>query len=120
MGKYQATPKVNLSLNTSYIMDTTLLEELLASGVVINRSPRHLHHGKPGDDVAISPNACRATVNYNFNRVLYQAPQCTLIIPPIKMGLSFNYLLKNEKDHSHPIPIWSVKHSIQVATTINP
>ncbi len=50
-GRYQATPKVNLSLNSLYIVDTTLLQELLASGLVIEPLPPHLRQGKPGDDV---------------------------------------------------------------------
>ena len=94
-GKYQATPKVNLSLNTSYIVDTTLLEELLASGLVINRSPRTSIMANPGMTYAITERLS-SLVNYNFNRVLYQAPQY-IDYTTHQIGLSFNYLLKNER-----------------------
>jgi hypothetical protein len=94
-GKYQATPKVNLSLNTSYIVDTTLLEELLASGLAISRSPRTSIMANPAMTYNITERLS-STVNYNFNRVLYQAPQYTDYTTH-QIGLSFNYLMKNEK-----------------------
>ena len=65
-GKYQATPKVNLSLNTSYIVDTTLLEELLASGLVMGRSPRTSIMANPGMTYNITERLS-STINYNFN-----------------------------------------------------
>jgi hypothetical protein len=94
-GKYQATPKFNLSLNTSYIVDTTLLEELLASGVVITRSPRTSFMANPGMTYNITERLS-STLNYNFSRVLYQAPQYTDYTTH-QLGLAFNYLMKNER-----------------------
>ena len=94
-GKYQATPKVNLSLNTSYIVDTTLLEELLTSGLVIGRSPRTSFLANPGMTYNITERLS-STVNYNFTRVLYQAPQY-IDYTTHQMGLTFNYLLRNER-----------------------
>ena len=94
-GKYQATPKVNLSLNTSYIVDTTLLEELLTSGLVIGRSPRTSFLANPGMTYNITERLS-STINYNFTRVLYQAPQYTDYTTH-QMGLTFNYLLRNER-----------------------
>ena len=66
-GKHQVTPKVNLSLNTSYIVDTTLLEELLASGLVMGRSPRTSILANPGMTYNITERLS-STVNYNFNQ----------------------------------------------------
>ena len=94
-GKYQATPKVNLSLNTSYIVDTTLLEELLTSGLVIGRSPRTSFLATPGMTYNITERLS-STINYNFTRVLYQAPQY-IDYTTHQIGLTFNYLLSNER-----------------------
>jgi len=94
-GKYQATPKINLSLNTSYIVDSTLMEELLTSGLVIGRSPRASFVANPGVTYNITERLS-STVNYNFNRDLYQLPQFTDFTTH-QIGLSFNYLMKNEK-----------------------
>jgi hypothetical protein len=94
-GKYQATPKINLSLNTSYIVDTTLLEELLVSGLVMSRTPRTSILANPGVTYNISERLS-STLNYNFNRVLYQSTQFTNYTTH-QIGLTFNYLLSNEK-----------------------
>jgi hypothetical protein len=94
-GKYQATPQVNLSLNTSYIVDTTLLQELLSSGLVIGRSPRTSYLANPGMTYNITERLS-STANYNFNRVLYQAPGL-IDYTTHQIGLNFNYLLKNER-----------------------
>ena len=94
-GKYQATPKVNLSLNTSYIVDTTMMEEFLASGLRMGRSPRTSIVANPGMTYNITERLS-STVNYNFNRVLYQAPQY-IDYTTHQMGLTFNYLLNNER-----------------------
>jgi hypothetical protein len=94
-GKHQVTPKVSLSLNTSYIVDTTLLQELLTSGLVIGRSPRTSILANPGMTYNITERLS-STINYNFTRVLYQAPQYTDYTTH-QMGLTFNYLLRNER-----------------------
>jgi len=94
-GKYKATARVNLSLNTSYIVDTTLLQELLTSGLVIGRSPRTSILANPGMTCDITERLS-STVNYNFSRVLYQAPQFTDYTTH-QMGLNFNYKLSNER-----------------------
>jgi hypothetical protein len=94
-GKYQATPKVNLSLNTSYIVDTTLLQELLASGLVIGVSPRTSILANPGMTYNITERLS-STINYNFTRVLYQAPQFTDYTTH-QIGMNFTYLLSDER-----------------------
>ncbi len=94
-GQHRLTPRVNLTLNTSYISDTTLLQELLASGLVTNRSPRQAFQAGPGITYNLTERLL-GTVNYNFNRILYQAPQYTDYTSH-QAGLNFTYLLKNEK-----------------------
>jgi len=94
-GRYQATPKVNLTLNSSYIVDTTLMQELLTSGLVMSRTPRQSIVGSPAVTYNLTERLL-GTVNYNFNRVLYQAPQFKDYTTH-QLGLSFNYLLSNER-----------------------
>jgi len=94
-GRYQATPKVNFSLNSSYISDTTLLQELQTSGLVIGRTPRQAVYASPGITYNLTERLL-AQANYNFNRVLYQASQFTDYTSH-QAGLNFTYLLKNER-----------------------
>lgn len=94
-GRYQATPKVNFSLNSSYISDTTLIQELQTSGLVIGRTPRQSVYANPGITYNLTERLL-ATASYNFNRVLYQAPQYTDFTSH-QAGLNFTYLLSNEK-----------------------
>ncbi len=94
-GRYQATPKVNLSLNTSYINDSTLIQELATSGVVIGRTPRQSFLAAPGITYNLTERLF-ATASYSFNRVLYQSSQFTDFTTQ-QAGLNFTYLLKNEK-----------------------
>lgn len=94
-GRYQATPKVGLSLHSSYITDTTLIQELETSGLVIGRTPRQAIFAGPGLTYHITERLF-ATASYNFNRVLYQAPQYTDYTSH-QVGLNFSYLLGNEK-----------------------
>ncbi len=93
--RYQVASRVNLSLNSSYINDTSLTEELLTSGLVMNRSPRQSFAVGPGITYNLTERLL-ATASYNFNRVLYQAPQYTDYTNH-QAGLNFTYLLSNEK-----------------------
>jgi hypothetical protein len=94
-GRYQVLPRVNLALNTFYIVDTTLREELLTSGLVMTRTPRQSFMMAPGVTYNLTERLL-GTISYNFNRVLYQAPQYTDFTTH-QAGLNFTYLLKNEK-----------------------
>jgi hypothetical protein len=88
-------PRVSLTLNSSYISDTSLNEELLTSGLAITRAPRQSFTLGPGVTYNLTERLL-ATASYNFNRVLYQAPQYTDYTNH-QAGLNFTYLLKNEK-----------------------
>jgi predicted porin len=70
-GRYQAAPRWNLSLKSAYIVDSTLQEELLTSGIVMNRTPRQSIQVAPGVTYSLTERLA-ATVNYNFNKVNYQ------------------------------------------------
>jgi hypothetical protein len=93
--QHRIAPRVNLTLNTSFITDTSLTEELLASGLVINRSPRQSFTLGPGITYNLTERLL-ATASYSFNRVLYQNPQYTDYTNH-QAGLNFTYLLSNEK-----------------------
>ena len=82
-------------MNTTYINDSTLMQELLTSGLVIGRTPRQSFLAGPGITYNLTERLL-ATASYNFNRVLYQSPQFTDYTSH-QAGLNFTYLLKNEK-----------------------
>lgn len=94
-GRYQAAPRWNLTLNTAYISDSTLQEELLASGLVMNRTPRQSIQAGPAVTYAVTERLA-ATVNYNFNKVNYQDPQFQNYTTQ-QVGLKLVQQLKNEK-----------------------
>jgi hypothetical protein len=94
-GRYQILPKVNLSLNTSYINDSTLLQEFQTSGLAIGRTPRQSFYAGPGITYNVTERLL-ATASYSFNRVIYQASQF-IDYTSHQAGLNFTYLLKNEK-----------------------
>jgi hypothetical protein len=94
-GRYQAADRVNLSITSAYISDTTMIEELLASGVVIGRTPRQSFAVGPGIGYKLSE-LLSATVNYNFSRVVYQAPQY-VDYSSHQGSLNLTYLWGNEK-----------------------
>ncbi len=94
-GQYQMAPKVNLSLNTSYINDSTLVQELLTSGLVIGRTPRQSLYAGPGITYTLTERLM-ASANYSFNRVLYQSPLYQNYTDQ-QAGLTLTYLFKNEK-----------------------
>jgi uncharacterized protein (PEP-CTERM system associated) len=95
-GRYQVGERVNLSVTSAYINDTTMIEELQASGVVIGRTPRQSFAVGPGVSYKLSE-LLSATLNYDFSRVLYQAPQY-LPYSSHQGGLNLSYLWGNEKN----------------------
>ena len=94
-GQHRIHPRVNLSLTSSYINDTTMMQELQTSGLVIGRSPRQSFAAGPGLTYNLTERML-ATASYNFSRVLYQAPQFTDFTNH-QAGMNFTYLLKNER-----------------------
>jgi hypothetical protein len=93
-GWRQAAPRVKLTLNSSYISDSSLAEEILASGLVMSRTPRQSFSAGPGITYNLTERVL-ATASYNFNRVLYQSPQY-IDYTSHQAGLNFTYLLTNE------------------------
>jgi len=75
-GQYSVTPRFQVSLNTSFISDSTAQEELISSGLIITRTPRLSFRVGPGMSYAITERLS-AIINYNFNKVTYQPLQNT-------------------------------------------
>ncbi len=70
------TPRLNMSLTTSFISDSTAQQEYLASGLIITRTPRLSFTVGPGMTYALTERSS-AVVNYNYNKVTYQPLQNT-------------------------------------------
>ncbi len=75
-GQYSVTPRFNISLNTSFISDSTAQQEFLTSGLIITRTPRLSFTVGPGMSYALTERSS-AILNYNFNKVTYQPAQNT-------------------------------------------
>lgn len=77
-GQYSVTPRFQVSLNTSFISDSTAQEEFLASGLIITRTPRLSLRLGPGMSYALTERSS-LIMNYNFNKVTYQPLQDTQV-----------------------------------------
>jgi hypothetical protein len=94
-GQYAVTPRVNFTLNTAYINDSSLLQEYLASGAIMTRTPRQSILANPGINYNLTERL-NTGLSYSFNRVTYQNPQFRDYSTHYA-GLNFKYLLRNEK-----------------------
>jgi hypothetical protein len=94
-GWYQLTPRWKLSLNTAYISDTSLYEELVTSGLVMTRTPRQSILATPAVTYAVTERLS-ATFNYSFNNVDYPS-QLYQNYTSQQAGLLLQQQLKNEK-----------------------
>ncbi|MCX5893743.1 MAG: outer membrane beta-barrel protein [Deltaproteobacteria bacterium] len=94
-GRYQVAPRCSFSLNTAYISDSSLQEEFLTSGLIMTRTPRQSIQAGPAVTYALTERLA-ATVNYNFNKVNYQAQQLQNFYSQ-QAGLRLEQQLKNEK-----------------------
>jgi hypothetical protein len=94
-GQHQVAPRLALTLRGSYILDSTLFEELATSGFVMNRSRRQAFNAAPGLTFNLTERAA-LQVGYDFTRVNYQSPQYVDYSQQIA-NLGLNYLLKNAK-----------------------
>ena len=94
-GWYQATPRWRLSLNTAYISDTSLYQELITSGLVMTRTPRQSLLAAPAVTFAVTERLS-ATANYNFNKVDYTSALFQNYTTN-QAGLMLQQQLKNEK-----------------------
>jgi hypothetical protein len=104
------TPKLNVSLNTSFISDSTAQQEFLASGLVITRTPRLSFIAGPGLSYALTERSS-AIVNYNYNKVIYQPVQTVQNTQAQNfqnywtqsLGLVYQYLLSEKTTLSNTV-----------------
>jgi hypothetical protein len=94
-GYYQVAPRWKFSLKSAYIVDTTLEQELLTSGVIMTRTPRQSILAAPAVTFDVTERLA-ATVTYNFNQVHYQDPNFRNYSYQT-IGLKLEYPLKNQK-----------------------
>ena len=79
-GQYSLAPRFNVSLNSSFISDSTSQQEFLASGMIITRTPRLSFAVSPGVNYALTERST-AILSYYFNRVIYQPFPNTQVQP---------------------------------------
>ncbi len=94
-GSYQAAPRLSLTLNSAYIVDSSLQQEFITSGVIMTRTPRQSILLGPGLTYALTERLS-ASMGYSFSRVNYTDPQFRDYSTQL-VNLRFNYLMKNEK-----------------------
>jgi hypothetical protein len=94
-GQRQVAPRLALSFTGGYTLDSTLNEELISSGFIMNRSRRQAFDAAPGLDFNLTERAL-LRLGYSFNRVNYQDPSFVNFTQQT-INLRVNYLLKNEK-----------------------
>ncbi len=94
-GRYQVLPRLNFTLNSAYIVDSTLIQELTTSGLFMNRTPRESIAVNPALAYALTERLL-ASVGYSFYQVSYQDPAFrNYTSQGVNSGL--DYLLSNEK-----------------------
>lgn len=94
-GRYQVAPRLNFIFGSAYVVDTSLIEELTAAGVIMSRTPRESIQFGPGLTYELTERL-KATVGYSFARVNYTDPNYRNYTDQ-SVNLRFDYLLKNEK-----------------------
>lgn len=95
LSRYQTTPRLSLTFNGSYIVDSSLQEELTESGLIMTRTPRQSIRVTPGLAYNLTERAMLSW-NYAYYEVNYDDPDLVEYYRH-STSLSLNYLLKNEK-----------------------
>ncbi|MEJ2070224.1 MAG: outer membrane beta-barrel protein [Syntrophobacterales bacterium] len=94
-GKHKVAPRLGVTFTGGYTLDSTLRQELLESGFVMNRTRRQAFDAAPGFEFNLTERALLRG-NYAFNRVNYQDPKYN-DFSTHRVNLGLNYLLKNAK-----------------------
>jgi len=94
-GQRQVAPRLALNFRGGYILDSTLNEELISSGFIMNRSRRQAFEAAPGLEFNLTERAL-LRLGYGFNKVNYQDPRY-IDYSQNTINLGLNYLLKNAK-----------------------
>lgn len=94
-GKREVLPRLSLSFSGSYTLDTTLQEELTASGFIITRSPRQSFFLSPGLGYQLTERDTLA-LSYGYGQVIYQDPEFRDYTTH-RVSLSYGHLLANAR-----------------------
>jgi hypothetical protein len=94
-GQRKVAPRLALRFDGGYIVDSTLAEELTASGFIMNRTKREAINAAPGLAFDLSERAL-LKMGYAFNQVNYQDDRFIGYLQHTA-NLGLHYLLKNEK-----------------------
>jgi len=94
-GQHRVAPRLGLTFSGGYTLDSTLQEELLASGFIMDRTRRQAFQAAPGVEYSLTERAVLRW-GYGFKRVTYQSPRFNdYFIHRTNIGL--NYRLKNAR-----------------------
>ncbi len=94
-GSHKVAPRLGVTFTGGYTLDSTLDEELLASGFIMDRTRRQALDAAPGLEFYLTERAI-LQANYGFNQVTYQEPEFTDYTQH-RINGQLNYLLKNAK-----------------------
>ena len=94
-GQHRVAPRLALTFDGGYTLDSTLYEELFASGFVMNRTRREALRIRPGLIYDLSPRLSLG-LNYGYLRVTYQDPQFSPYFTH-RVSSNIRYLLGNAK-----------------------
>jgi hypothetical protein len=95
LGQHQVAPRLSLTFAGGYTLDSTINEELITSGFVMNRTRRQALNAAPGLAFNLTERAI-LQMGYSYSQSLYQDPRYTdYFTHSVNLGLK--YLLKNAK-----------------------
>jgi hypothetical protein len=94
-GRYQLFPRLGLTMQTAYSVNSTLQQALTTSGIITSHIPQTYITLGPGISYALTERLT-ATLGYAFNQANSQDPQFTNYTSQ-QGNLSLSYPLNNEK-----------------------
>ncbi|MCL6622792.1 MAG: hypothetical protein K6T55_11925 [Syntrophobacterales bacterium] len=94
-GKRQVLPRLGVTFSGSYILDTTLQEELTESGFIITRRPRQSYRLSPGLTYQLTERDFLG-LEYGFGQVNYQDPEFQDYTTHL-LSLRYGHLLANAR-----------------------
>lgn len=94
-GKRQVLPRLGVTFSGSYILDSTLQEELTESGFIITRRPRQSYRLSPGLAYQLTERDTLG-LTYSFGQVNYQDPRFRDYTTH-RLSLGYGHLMANAR-----------------------
>ncbi len=94
-GRRQVLPRLGVTFSGSYILDSTLQEELTEAGFIITRRPRQSYRLGPGLAYQLTERDT-LSLEYGFGQVIYQDPEFRDYTTH-RLSLGYGHLLANER-----------------------